>query len=74
MAIIKMKKMREMNNKELEEKLNELKLELSKELATSNIGTVKNPGRIKEIKKTIARILTIRSEKIKKENRRGGKR
>ena len=64
MAILKSKKLREMNTKELDEKLKELKLELSKEIASSEVGgTVKNPGRIREIKKTIARILTIRAEK-----------
>ena len=64
MAILKSKKLREMNTKELDEKLKELKLELSKEIASSEVGgTVKNPGRIGEIKKTIARILTIRAEK-----------
>ncbi|MFH0832680.1 MAG: 50S ribosomal protein L29 [Candidatus Aenigmatarchaeota archaeon] len=63
MAILKMKKLREMNEKDNDEKLMELKLELSKERASSNVGTIKNPGRIKEIRKTIARILTIKSEK-----------
>lgn len=64
MAILKSKKLREMNTKDLDEKLKELRLELSKEIASSEVGgTVKNPGRIKEIRKTIARILTIRTEK-----------
>ncbi|MEM7819843.1 MAG: 50S ribosomal protein L29 [Candidatus Aenigmatarchaeota archaeon] len=64
MAIIRAKKIREMNEKELEEKIKELKLELSKEMGSSEIGgTVKNPGKIREIKKTIARIMTIRNER-----------
>ena len=64
MAILKTKKMREMSTKELDEKLKELRLEISKEIASSEVGgTVKNPGRIREIKKTIARILTIKKEK-----------
>lgn len=63
MAIFKMKKLREMSNDELTNKLAELKLELSKELAASEIGTVKNPGRIKEIRKTIARIKTLLRKK-----------
>jgi ribosomal protein L29 len=58
MAIIKMKAAREMNEKDLNDKLNELKLELSKERASSEIGTVKNPGRIGEIRVAIARLLT----------------
>jgi large subunit ribosomal protein L29 len=64
MAILKAKKIHEMNEKELDEKLKELRLELSKEMASSEVGgTVKNPGRIVEIKKTIARILTIKHMK-----------
>ncbi len=63
MAILKMKKIREMSEKELDEKLKELKLELMKEKGFSEIGTVKNPGRIKEIKRTIARILTYKRMK-----------
>ena len=68
MAIIKMKKMREMSDKEINEKLSELRLELSKTRASSEVGgTVKSPGKIKEIRKTIARILTVKCEKVKKE-------
>ena len=59
MAILKMKKIREMNQKDVEEKLRELQLELSKERASAEVGgTVKSPGRIKEIRRTIARIKT----------------
>ncbi len=64
MAIIKMKNLREMKNKELESKLKELKLELTKERALSEVGaSIKNPGRIREIRKTVARILTMQKEK-----------
>ncbi len=59
MSIIKKSKLREMNDNELTEKMRELRLEISKEIAASEVGgTVKNSGRIKESKKTIARILT----------------
>lgn len=59
-AILKSKKIREMSEKETAEKLKELRLELSKEMATSEIGgSVKNPGRIREIRRTIARIKTV---------------
>lgn len=59
MAILKSKKMKEMNAKDLNEKMRELRLELSKEMASSEIGgSVKNPGRIREIRRTIARIRT----------------
>ena len=66
MAIIKTKKMREMSEKELNDRLMELRLDLSKERASSEVGgTVKSPGRIREIRRTIARILTVKSEKKK---------
>ncbi|MBI2579998.1 MAG: 50S ribosomal protein L29 [Candidatus Aenigmarchaeota archaeon] len=66
MAILKMKKIREMSEKEIGEKVGELMLEMSKDRASAEIGgTVKNPGRIREIRRTIARIKTIRSMKGK---------
>lgn len=58
MAIIRASKMKEMDEKQIDEKVIELKLELSKEIGFSEIGTVKNPGRVSELKKTIARLLT----------------
>lgn len=69
MAILKTKKAREMNEKEIAEKLRELNLELSKERAASEIGTVKNPGRIRELRKTIARIKTIINERAKQKEK-----
>ena len=66
MAILKTKDIRKLNEKELDKKLDELKLELVKERANISIGaTVTSPGRINEIRKTIARIRTIRNEKSK---------
>ncbi|HDJ96717.1 MAG TPA: 50S ribosomal protein L29 [Candidatus Aenigmarchaeota archaeon] len=67
MAILKAKKIREMSDNELKKKLSELRLELSKERGQVAMGgTVKNPGRIRELRKSIARILTIlRERKIK---------
>jgi len=51
--------MKEMNNVDIINRLNELRLELAKEKGQIAIGgSPSNPGRIKEIKKTIARILT----------------
>jgi large subunit ribosomal protein L29 len=60
---LKARKLKEMPGKERGDKLAELRLELSKERAASEIGTVKNPGRIKDIRKTIARILTVENTK-----------
>lgn len=64
MSILKPKKIREMNENDISEKMRELKLELSKEIAASKVGgRVKSPGRIREIRRTIARIKTIENEK-----------
>ncbi len=68
MAILKSKKIREMSEKERNEKMNELRLELSKERAASEIGTVKNPGRIRELRRTVARMLTIMNKEKRREN------
>ncbi len=66
MAILKIKDIRKLGNKDFEKKLNELELELAKERANISIGaSVTSPGRIKEIRKTIARVRTIKSEKPK---------
>ena len=64
MSIARAKKVREMSEKEVEEKLQELELELFKENGSKEIGgTAKNPGRIREIRRTIARIRTIRNQR-----------
>ena len=59
MAIIKKKQMKEMSNADMIRRLGELRLELAKEKSQIAIGgTASNPGRIRELKKTIAKILT----------------
>ena len=63
MAILKKKDIRKLNEKDINKKLSELQLELAKERANINIGaSASSPGRIREIRKTIARIKTIRKE------------
>lgn len=63
MAIIKPKDVRKLDDKEKQKRINELKLELAKEKANIAIGAnVTSPGRLNEIKKTIARIITIQNE------------
>ncbi len=60
MAIIKKNELKQMGNENLKSRLSELKKELIKMNAQISTGTPpENPGRVKEIKKTIARILTI---------------
>ena len=61
---MKIKELRYMDNASLNEKLTELKKELVKVNAQVAIGTaLKNPGQVRVIKKTLARILTLSSEK-----------
>ena len=70
MAIIKKKQFKTLTHADLLNRLNELKLELAKEKGQINVGgSPSNPGRIKEIKKTMARILT---ELKKREKIKGG--
>lgn len=71
MAIMRKKEMRKMDAKEMDKKIGELRLELSKERANIYIGAnVTSPGRIKEIRKTIARSHTIMREKAVKEEKK----
>jgi len=61
---MKIKEIRNMDKASLNEKLIELKKELVKVNAQVAIGTaLKNPGQVRVIKKTLARILTLSTEK-----------
>jgi large subunit ribosomal protein L29 len=67
LAILKKKQLNEMTDVDLVKRKGELKLELAKDEGQIAIGgTPSNPGRVREIKKTIARILT-------QQKRRSGK-
>lgn len=67
MAALKIKQIREMKIEDLDKKLSEMKLELVKELGNVKMGrTVKNPGRIKELRRAIARMNTIKKERGKR--------
>lgn len=64
MAIIKKKDLRAMGEGELRDKKQELETELSRERGAIASGTkAENPGKIKEMKRTIARINTILNER-----------
>ena len=66
---MKISKIREMSSPELEKELSELKTELFKlrfSLATNGL---ENPMKIKEVKKDIARINTILTERKLAENK-----
>jgi large subunit ribosomal protein L29 len=59
MAIIKKKQLKQMNNADLKNRLGELRLELAKEKGQIAIGgTPTNTGRVREVRRTIAKILT----------------
>lgn len=63
---LKPREIRAMSREERMKKLQELKLELMKLKTQAALGTIDNPGRIRAIRKTIARILTInREEELK---------
>lgn len=70
MAVLRKKDIREMGKEQMDKKMSELVLELSKERGKIDVGGVPdNPGKIREIKKTIARMLTIKKEMQKKNAR-----
>ncbi len=63
MAILRVDEIRNMNMTERQEELDKLKMELIRERAVASAGGApENPGRIKELRKTIARIKTIQKE------------
>ncbi len=69
---MKIKEIRKMKPKDLDKKLSELHLELSKELGNVKMGrAVKNPGKIKQMRKSIAQILTVKTELKKGELEKG---
>ncbi|MCX8204070.1 MAG: 50S ribosomal protein L29 [Candidatus Nezhaarchaeota archaeon] len=74
MAILRVKELRKMSPEERSKKLNELYAELRKLKAKAAAGgALESPGRLREIKRTIARILTIQREEELKEGGHGRK-
>ena len=64
MAILRASEVRDMSLEELKEKLEELRMELLRERSkAAAVGTPENPGRVRELRRTIARIMTIINEK-----------
>lgn len=63
MVILRSEEIRDMSEEETGEKMFELRSELLREKSKiASGGTADNPGRIKEIRRTIARIMTIQKE------------
>ena len=75
MPIIRVKEIREMSPEERAKKLNEFRTELLRlKTMVKAGGTVENPARIKELRRAIARILTVENEEkleAKKSSKRG---
>ncbi len=66
MPVVKAKELKNIKKEELDKKLKELRTELMKENAQIATGTIpKNPGNVRNIKKNIARILTVINQKPK---------
>lgn len=64
MPILRLKDIREMASDERGKKLDELKTELVRlKTMIKAGGSIDNPARVRELRKTIARILTIENEK-----------
>jgi len=64
MTVLKKRDARKMKAEELDSRVSELRLEVAKEKANIAIGApVSSPGKMRDMKKTIARILTIKKEK-----------
>ena len=64
MAILRADEMREMTDEELQNELENLQSELLQETSIQAAGGAPdNPGRISEMKKTIARIKTVQRER-----------
>lgn len=61
---IKARDLRKLNEKEINDKLKELKFEKMKIYGKMSTGSIpENPGQLKQIKKNISRIITILNEK-----------
>ena len=63
MPIIRMQEIREMSSEAKDEKLQELRTELTKiQTMIKAGGAIENPGRAKVLRRTIAQILTVINE------------
>jgi len=64
MAVIRKKELKAMGNEEMKTKLNELRQELlSMRAKMTSTKVSDNPGKLKQVRKTIARINTIAGER-----------
>lgn len=65
MAIIRKKELKQMSKNQINQKLTEMRNELMRINTKKSTGTsIENPGRVKELKRTIARLLTRFNENL----------
>jgi len=63
LPIVRMKEIREMTSEQRQQKLEELRTELSKMRTLINAGgSVENPGRVRALRKSIAQLRTVMNE------------
>ena len=75
MPILRVREIREMSPEERRKKLNELRAELMRIRTMIKAGgSIENTSRIRELRKAIARILTIENEEKKARRKEKGKR
>jgi len=68
LPVIRVDEIREMNPEQRQQRLEELKVELSKIRTLIKAGgSVENPGRVKTLKKAIAKIETVINEEASKQ-------
>jgi len=66
MPILRLKDIRAMSSKDRKKKLTELRTELMRlKTMIKAGGSVENPARIRELRKAIARLLTIENEQLR---------
>ncbi len=70
--MVKVQELRKMKDEELLSKLKELRLELIKLKGQKARGTLENPMAIRNVRKDIARILTILNERKRERVSQGG--
>ena len=70
MPIIRVKDIRDMSSEDRKKKLNELQTELVRlKTMVKAGGSIDNPARIRELRKAVARILTVQNEPAKPETK-----
>ena len=63
MAILRLKDIRDMSSEQRKEKVTEFRTELARlKTMVEAGGAIDNPSRVKELRKTIARLLTVEAE------------